>query len=100
MIKYVATIYLDADVEFPLDMLRLDQCYPVEEIHAYTSNQPRTIQIERIVDVAWIKDSAAFNVERWKSLGVYVLYVDKHKFNKTHGMWNQGTQVFRDYHRT
>ena len=102
LIKYTATFTLPADVDYPLDMLRYDRCYPVEGPGldeagrtARPSSQPSTLAVERLVESGWIDDRNAYNVARWRSFGALLLNITKSKWNKTHHGWSAPLEVWR-----
>jgi hypothetical protein len=101
LIKYTATFTLESDIEYPLDMLRYDQCYPIDGPGLDTGGRtassyihPRTLGVERLVESGWIDDRNAYNLARWKSFCAPIIHVTKSKWNKaTHG-WSDPLDVW------
>ena len=89
LFKYTATIRIEAHGEFPIDMLRYDQCYPEHGSHqilSCTYGKSRDVEVCRVVDSAWYgKSWEPFTYRRWASFVCPVLKVTKQKRVKGEG---------------
>lgn len=81
--RYVTTLVVEGGGEFPLDMLRYDQCYPASESDAHAMRHERQRQIT-LTRVSVNPDQPTFR--RWDSFVWRVVSID-------------GEPVPQDFHR-
>ncbi len=58
---------------FPVDMLRYDQCYPLNpEVIFPATGDPSTLRKVKLQRLHSLKDNAHITLERWSSFGWFV----------------------------